>query len=61
MNESVKEMKLLNIKQVSEMLILSQSTIRRLAKTGQLKAYRVANRKLAFKPKDVQSLVKPLQ
>ena len=54
LNEKKQDIKILTVQEVADLLRLHRSTVSRFAQSGELKSYRVGNRRL-FKDKDVWS------
>jgi excisionase family DNA binding protein len=54
LSEKNQDIKILTVKEVADILRVHRSTVSRFAQSGELKSYRVGNRRL-FKDKDVWS------
>jgi excisionase family DNA binding protein len=52
LNEKNQDIKILTVQEVADKLRVHRSTVSRFAQSGELKSYRVGNRRL-FKTKDV--------
>ena len=52
LSEKNQDIKILTVKEVADILRVHRSTVSRFAQSGELKSYRVGNRRL-FKDKDV--------
>ena len=52
LTEKNQDIKILTVKEVADILRVHRSTVSRFAQSGELKSYRVGNRRL-FKDKDV--------